>query len=719
MQQFADVLLNESSWDHVMIGDGLASHLADGANSRNVLGRIEMLCHKLARIPDDDMALGQLRHESAGSVSDAHSVFPHDRTSVLLGCLTKMIHSAWEWHPAEVLLEPLQVLPAALRDRYRAWVLANAANASVEAMTAEVEQAIARRDATGDDAALVDRALEDVADRDDLVRRWREAMGVPPSVAETSRVLGADGQVPKEWFRAETWVALLPAEATEPWIGPCRVLAARYGDVTRESLLQRSTVESRSVDSPYTAAELNSMTPVQAAVTISRWRPAPNDYQLGALELARELKGAIQEAPESWLSDPLNIAATLRHPLYIGHYLRGAAECADAAQQNIDGLVDVIELVGGEPWPAANLGERFFEAGWRNAHAAAVDLIAAFCRSGAVFGERADDVWAYLEATARNLPELPGPSEGPHTAEQARTRAINRVSTRALEAALLFIDRELRDSRPLRPQFEQLLDLALRLEGNDGAEYRAALAPNVLWLRQRMPEWSQANLENLYGADAPDELGRLTFDVTVQSGRFDKWLLETYSHMLQDAAVRGTRNALQFILIGMLRHRVGYTIAEVVNFLQEHRELIGQTAGLLPNLLRQDDIEQADLDTGMELWQALLDSAAANDLSEFGWMSQVEALDDDIWSQLTLQTLSATGGRIDWARQVAERAMKAPVTLTKIMIVKEIVQGETDPWTLSRITDNIEELLDAAGELRDSDEYARLRTALQERDLID
>ncbi|WP_428114636.1 hypothetical protein [Candidatus Poriferisodalis sp.] len=57
VQQLADVLLNEPTWDLVIIADGLAAHLADGVDVLNAVERIGTVCHKLSRIPEDDFAL--------------------------------------------------------------------------------------------------------------------------------------------------------------------------------------------------------------------------------------------------------------------------------------------------------------------------------------------------------------------------------------------------------------------------------------------------------------------------------------------------------------------------------------------------------------------------------------------------------------------------------------------------------------------------------------
>ncbi|WP_419916657.1 hypothetical protein [Candidatus Poriferisodalis sp.] len=720
VQYLAFILLGEDSWDHVVIADELASRLTDGVNSQNALGRIALACRKLSGLSQDDDALGRFEYESSGLIAEAHTFFPHERSSVLLGCLTAMLRRAWGWHPPETLLDAASILQPALRDRLRAWVLASTPEAEPDALAAEVEQGIIGRDATGDDIALIDRAVE-ACGLDGVKDRWEDALGPAPSVAEVSRALGSDDVTAlRDWLRIWAWVAVLPAEIAENWAKPCRVLAGRFGEFTRDDLLKGSTVESYGFESPYSAEELNSLSPIQAAHKIARWRPDHDSSRVSALYLARALEESIKHDPSRWLVDPLGVATALRHPVHISHYLGAARDCPGVAALHLDGLLDVIALVEGEPWPAEDLNDRAVKyPSWRDAKQAAVGLIAALIKADVTFGGRADEVWNYLCAAARDLSLPPWEARGSRRTSDPVFRAINRTSTRALETAVLFAARELSAERPLRPELEELLGFALRLEGADGAEYRSILASNFPRLRRMMPEWTQANLGLIYGPDAPDDLGQLTFRVTIEQGSVDDWLREMYPDELKDAAASGIPYALNHVLAGMLRRCAGYEPESVATYLRQHPDVGQHASASLAFLLGRDGIQEEHLAIGEKLWRALIRDAPEDILTGFGRMFQVTALDDDRWAKLTLDTLSATAGQIDWHNQVADRAMNAPVTINKLTIVLQIVQGQSDPWALRRVADGIEEFLDAASEFEDTEEYARLRTALQERDLID
>ena len=162
-----------------------------------------------------------------------------------------------------------------------------------------------------------------------------------------SRTLGSDELLPEEWYRAWTWIPLLPDDVTDSWRAPYQVLAAVLGELRRESLLERSTVEARSVESPIAAEELKSIPPRQAAAAIVRWRPDPGAFYVSARQLARTLEEVIKDDPAAWLSDPVAIATKLHHPMYISHFLRAAAQCPADGAQRAPELLDVIQLVQG------------------------------------------------------------------------------------------------------------------------------------------------------------------------------------------------------------------------------------------------------------------------------------------------------------------------------------------------------------------------------------
>ena len=260
----------------------------------------------------------------------------------------------------------------------------------------------------------------------------------------------------------------------------------------------------------------------------------------------------------------------------------------------------------------------------------------------------------------------------------------------------------------VRPAFEELLGFGLRLEGKDGAEYRAILAPRLAWLRYALPEWTNANLDGLLGSEAPDGLAQTTIDMAIQWSQPNPWLLTNYPEMIQDAANRHVKRAMSHLLVGMLWECPGYQVDAIVRFLESHPHLVSNAGIRLSTLINDDEPDPSHIEVAADLWQALLASQAADSAQGFGSLSEVTALDTDRWARLTLTTIARTGGRIDWADRVANRAMSQPPTTTTLEILNQLIRGQLEPWDLRYIADHIANYLRTATDVTATDEYQRL-----------
>lgn len=710
----ADILLNEHSWDQIHIADRLAAHVVDGIDADNSLDRINRICLKL-RNSANDTAISIHRTIPSGTIDGAHEVFPHDRASVLLGCVTRMLRAAWDWHPASSLLECVDRLPDAVRVRVRAWILGSAADVDPETLVAEVSMAISTRDATGDDDALVKRAL-DVCNGDEMKRAWRDALGDAPDVGFVQRAVNGEETLPESLWRARSWLPLLPEAFAAMWAAPCQVLSDVMGEVSREHLLTRSLPRMREIGSPMDAQYFAAMSPMDAAAAIVEWRPGSSDFYVSARGLGKVLQGLITEDPASWLADPVGIATTLHHPTYISAYLRAVENLEDRSALEPVRLLEVIKLVATEPWQAAPIGRNGhrYEPDWIETRRAAVELIGTITASGVSFGDRADEAWGHIESAARREPRSGGALVG----NDQTVRTEISLSARALELAVQFVDAEIKASKPLRSQFEQLLDYSLRLEGDLGLEHREVLASNILWLRRWLPEWTASAMERLIGSEAPDGLGATTFEWMLRLNRPSQWLCEGYAEMLCDAAKRRQEPAMTHLLLAMLWGWKGYSVEAVARFLERHAELIYEAAEQLARLLRHDDVDADHLGVGVRLWEELLRSTAVSSVAGFGWMSIAIALDDALWSELTRKTLDATRGQFGWDEEVANRAMTEPLTADKFAILDLLMRHTPSDWVRRRIADNADKLLRVGSDLAQTDEHVRLRTALISHGLV-
>ena len=281
------------------------------------------------------------------------------------------------------------------------------------------------------------------------------------------------------------------------------------------------------------------------------------------------------------------------------------------------------------------------------------------------------------------------------------------MTTSALEQAVRFIDIELNSSKPLRPQFERLLEYSLRLEGDLGREHRIVLAANILWLRHWMPKWTASAMELIIGREAPDGLAETTFEWILRRNPPSQWLCEDYPDMIHRAARRKEESALGHVLVAMLYGWKGHSIEAVATLLKKNTDLIPEAAERLATLLRSDVVDKMQLDAGVKLWQILLQSSAKSHLARFGWMTIVTALDDSVWARLTRQTIEATPGQFGWDEEVAERAMTEPLTADKLAILDLLVRHTPSDWVRRCIADNATTLLDVGPDLAQTDEYLR------------
>ena len=713
---FVDLLFNEACWPHLFMPEELADHLVEGIDEHNAHARVRLVCFKLRAGDPDDFLLGQLRWDHQGTLTEFVEPMGEERSPVLVSCLVSALRRAWELVPIRDLLETLRLLPDGLRERARAWVLSEVPDVDPELLVSEVAGAVGARLITGDDAAVVDRAVQS-APADGLARRWKRALGEPPSVEQLGQAMAADS-VPREWLCRSSWVRFLPDDATSAWRNATQLIEARYGALDRDYISTRRRAEAFVVTSPFTEDELGALSPEQASVQIAAWRAGPQDWDHGPRELARTLQRVVQQAPHDWLSDPVGLAAKLYHPTYISAYLLGIKEALPDSDVPVKPLLDVIALVDTSPWNVEPLADspRDFETDWRSARRAGIDLIAAMAVADVQFGDRSDQAWnlllhAAIDTSAESWAQM-----------DSLTRAINRDCTRAFDAAVLFVAAELRSGKPVRAEFAELMRFALTREGNDGEEFRAIVARRLAWLRNSMADWADDNFELIFGDDAPADLAQLTVDLAIRWGWPHRWLFETVPDMVRDAVLRDVDEAIDHLMIAMLGDWPGFQLDDIVRFivrnLDEYPDLASRAGISMSRIVSHDDIEERYLEPAVRLWEELLDSPAASALAGFGNMHRAAALDEQRWAQLTQRTLADETNRGRWLYGAANRAMQLPPTQPKLAMLNAIVRGHMEPGTRYRISADIGEVLAQSTGLEDSDEYRLLVIALREHDII-
>ena len=496
------------------------------------------------------------------------------------------------------MLECVDSVPEVARVRLRAWVLGNASDVDPDALAAEVLTAIATRDATGDDVALIQRAI-DLGDRESLRVSWLNALGEAPDVGQVQLAIDGEASLPENLWRARSWIPILPESFPGTWAAPCQVLNDAMGGLSREQLLTRTLPQMHTIGSPLDAQHFDGMSPAEASATIAQWRPGSDDFYVSARGLSGVLQELVNENPADWLSDPVAIVRTLHHPTYISAYLRAAETIEDRSTANHLELLNAAKLVESEPWQAAPIGRdrRRYEPDWREARRAAIELIGTLASAGQGFADRADDAWDLIENAARRQPQR---HETPRLDDQL-IQADIRGSARALELALLLIEAEIQASKPPRPKLERLLDYSLRLEGDLGLEHRKVIAPRIFWLRRRLPAWTASAMQLIIGNEAPEDLGETTFELILSRTSSSQWLCEAYPDMLHDAARRQKERAIDHVLVAMLWGWQGHSIEAVTDLLVRHSELIPEAAERLAKMLHGDEIDESHLAAAVAL----------------------------------------------------------------------------------------------------------------------
>ena len=722
VEVLADIVLNEHIWSQVTWPDPVLRQLEDGVTAENASGRVVLLCHKIRTVPDGDYGLSFLRHDPAGSVAEGDVGLAGDRFGALLSCLLAIVAQSWDWMEVSDLLELVQHLPDGLRQRVRAWILAQAPQVAAEACIEEIFGAIGSRRPTGDDLALVDRTVNDL-DASGYAHRWAAALGEAPSITEMGEALRTL-EVSDHWERAARWASLLPRQARGMWSAPSEILASLDGP-TRQQLERRRGASISDVGSPLSIDDLLAVDVTQAARMVANWRPAAGDWPGRARHLAQAVGSAVERDPDRWLSAPLEIVSALRHPRYISQYLHAVANLVDQHDLPIHELVDAVVFVRCRPWSVEpGTQDGFGDSDpWRHAEDAAIRLVEALARTGCMFDDRRDEVWELLESEAMNCPPRPEPpADG---SRDLYTAAINRSCTRALQAMLWLLRNEYLETGEIHPSSVRVIEASLRLAGDDGAEHRAVIAVWFGILRHALGDWTESNRDLLFGNDAPLGLGQSMFDETIEHNQPNDWLLENFPEMLHDAVQRGVARAIDHLMVAMLWELAQYSVQDVVNFVSRAPALMSEAGHRLARVMTHSPVEQRYAEIAVDFWDAALDAvpafgAAAGDaLQGFGWFSEVEPIDTRVWSQITLKTLTATGGRIDWAPRVAQRVAASAPSPTGLSVLDQLVRCSPSDWERRKVAEHARPVLASAQHLENTVEYRRLRTALVERGLLE
>ena len=744
VEDFADMLLGESSWNAWAHTEPVVERLVEGINESNAVERVRMLCYKLQPSPEGTTP-AFFEWNRAGTVVEIADDPPYrGRLFMLTKGLTDAIDKAREWLTTPRILDVIGAisLPPGLVGRLRAWTLATTSDSDHEVLISEIEKAISSRSPTGDHLLLIERVMGE-CDQFLYAARWRRALGTAPDVEQVERVLAAGDFPPEEWMETWRWVRVLPEDVAADWDPACRALESRYGQPDGTGYGYRPQRAKRA-KSPISARELHALGPVEGARRIARWRPDSTDLasvHAGARELGRTLETLVKENPDDWTADPVGIATTLHHPTYINHYLRGAAAVAPE-EMPLEELLDVIKLIRAHPWEAQVLGRDAFayDPDWSRAEESAVELIKSLAQSQVGFANRTEEIWDLLETRTADCPETEPRS--PCDTRDAYHEAINRSCTRALQATLHLVESHYHKSATVPCRAVPILEHSLGIPGDHGKLHRVILAENLAFLHHVLADWTENNLDLFFGDQAPDGLGQPTFNMVVQWGHPQPRLLKRYRPMLKEAVRAGVPRALRFLMIAMLCETDGYSPQKNFNYLRQahkprqpkgesltvgdarnptqtsHPNLVSEAGAALARILQQDEATRQHLQIAQEFWEAALEEGNLS-LEGFGWFAEVTAMDSERWADLTLKSLKANGGLIHASTQIAQRIRTMTPTKTTLVILDTLLQGRLHQHLRTEIADHAREHLRSASQWKATPEYRLLQIALQERGITE
>ncbi|MDA8438296.1 MAG: hypothetical protein M0Z51_05455 [Propionibacterium sp.] len=710
VQDIADHLLNDRG-DNLWAVQQVAGAVVRGIDVENGSSRLRLLTLKL-KSPGPEAVQWQwqwLTFAERGSIADRSIADAHTRIDVLIAAVAAAAAAVRDAAGTDAVLGGLERLPTELLGRMRSWLLATDPATEPVMMAAELSASIAVRGPCADDLTMLDRVVEALPP-EEYLPGWTQALGPAPVNEQVGEMI-SDARMGPAWFRAYAWLGILPEGVRGAWAAPFAVLCQAFGEPSRDALVARQPVEGGAMKSPFEVGELAAMEPRDAASTIGRWRPDPEQFMVGPRELARTVQAVVAADPARWLANPIEIATALREPIHIDHYISGATD-AVRAEATVDAarLMDLVDLVQCDPWPATAMGspEWDYDADWSSCRDAAIRLLRAMADKSVGYAGRDDRAWVTIRAATSGPPDLTPTIDG-----DPLTAAINHPPTKALEAAISFLAFQIRANSSSPPDVLEHLERLLAVGGAHGASIRAIIASRLGYLVNAVPGWVNAVEPTLLGDAAPEGLAQLTIDLAVRWGGPNRWLLEHHRSMVYDAVKRGVNNALKHVLIGYLWQCAGYSFDQTLDFLDSTPGRVSDAGEALGRMLRE---APADLVApAVALWAPVLQSSSKRSLRGFGWFSEVSAIDDCEWSDLTLRTMRAGSGPIAWSHGIAKRIAGMDPTRTTLAILDDLIRRPENEWDGHSSAEVASETLQRAERLRDTVEYRRLHTALAER----
>lgn len=711
VSRVADAVLNGKPLDrdHYYVG-GLLNQLEAGLDAGNVADRTRMLAAKVRRVAGDpDMTFVAL------DIARLTAELGDEREYVVIVThyLARLLSRARELGVStSELLAWTNEIPGEIGERVTCQILAEADDVPLQDKINHITLRLASSTATGDDQGLVGNILSGNPESG-MLEVWRSALGTPSAAPSDP-----DASPPKDWARAWRWSLVLPQDILTQWREPIAQVTARYGSPTPESLTHRSEFPRMLTgQSPYSEDELVGLPVLEAAELVASWRPdVTSDWNLiGARELARTLEAVVKADPDGWSADPTAVVTVLREPVYVRHYFHALTDKAAELALHTLAILNAAELVRITRWEPTILGrdDFDFEPDWHNVDTATVDLAAALANHDGNLSGHLDTAWTWALDLIDRTSDTDD-SDSSFDKLDALNRAINNPRGRGLQAILALAGWELRNNETIRADFSTVLNDVVRIPGRIGMDYRAILAARRVFLEAVAPAWLEENTRRLFSDDEP---GSESFDLTLKYARPTRWF---YSHFRDDlfvAARRRAEHAVAWLLVGALNGEDGYALDAIIDGLRGDTAALASASNEMAFLVQSSEADDPHLTTAVAFWRALLEAdrrvVPAESLRSSGRWAFVTGLSDEVWSQLTVQTLELTDGNIDLPIEVADRCKTAHASENSTRILL-LLLGQGEPWERDYVARAAIETLQAITQEPVDENFQRLRTRLIE-----
>lgn len=553
--------------------------------------------------------------------------------------------------PTSKLINMLDALPLKDGTRFEAWVYSRADDINTSEIVSYIKHSCNTRPPSGEDSLLFDRLKRD-GHIQDISGQVGSLLGEAP---DTKKMSGH----PRQWgISMEDRWHILWARTMHPYFGlpdewkPCLDIVDGFYEAERDSGSGRAPEMSGKRDSSIIPYISSIDDPLDAAVD-------PNTG--GFLELmskrspTSDLENAVMDNALKWVEDPAGIIRKLQRPEYVASYFRGLENTKEDLAPYAGRIITAVKIARTLRWDDSSPDSPVFcrVGEYTSVNATGIKLIQKVVESGVSLGKDSlADVWSIL-SDAIVLPD-PDKCELPDYSIKYLFTVLDLPHFQAA-CTLVEVIRYAKLNNIKVPEITLAkLTEALRLTDQYGVDYHACIGPKAHVMYAAEPEWFEKNEKYLFGSATSTELGRVTIDACLMLYRPNAFILERYRDKVLNAVKRDVSGALRHLLHGLLWGTRGYEPEYIAKkFMKIKPEYISKTGWHMHKIFENASADPIQRVTAF--WNTLLEQPQKSEvLNGFGWLADVQRIDQEQWEELMLRTCKVVK-KLEWSQRVAER----------------------------------------------------------------